>query len=261
MPHTTRSGRAPSNLIVIGTMKAGTTALHRYLRRHRDIHMSEPKELCFFYDAQSPRPLPHYSHKTCSFLPWSPGNRHRGIEWYKRHFHAGTPVRGESSPGYMSPTFPGVAARMAAVVPDARLLFLVRDPVARAVSQYRHHVRDGAERRPITEALSDSSSHYVLRSRYAERVSPFLRHFSQDRVLIAEQEDLLRDPIETLSYVLTFVGIPAGDASALVSRRPRRPPTRSSIPDAVGDPIREFVGPDAAAFRRLIGRVSMEVDW
>ena len=106
------------NLIVIGAAKCGTTSLHAYLDEHPEIAMSREKELHFFVDRKN----------------WG-----RGIEWYEAQFDASAPVRGESSPGYSAyPLYEGVAERMARVVPDAKLVYLVRDPVERVVSHYTH---------------------------------------------------------------------------------------------------------------------------
>lgn len=156
-----RPGVLP-NLIVIGAMKCGTTALHRYLDLHPEVAMSEPKELNFFF---GPERLDERDEPAAR----SAGNWHRGVGWYAMQFRP-APVRGEASPGYTSPSFPEAAERMARVVPEARLVYAVRDPVARAVSQYLHHRADGTERRPIEEALLDPASQYLARSLYHERL-------------------------------------------------------------------------------------------
>ena len=99
------------NLIVIGAPKGGTTSLHHYLGAHPDVFMSRRKELGLF-DRED----------------W----RDR-VEWYERQF----PDRprgyaGESSPAYsMHPTVAGVPERIHELLPDARLIYLVRDPVER----------------------------------------------------------------------------------------------------------------------------------
>jgi hypothetical protein len=249
LPRVTANEALP-HLIIIGAMKAGTSALHAYLDDHPDVAMSTPKELCFFYG-----PNPEESQGPSAIDPaeqteWSPGNWHRGIEWYRGHFRGDVPVRGESSPGYTSPSFPGVAARMGSVVPDALLIYLVRDPVARAVSQYHHHVRDGTERRPILEAVSDPASHYIIRSRYAERLAPFLEHFPLDRISIIVHEDLVAEPVETITEILRSVGI---DPSRWTLSRPPETTTRQ-VPSDVAEAIRSAVVDDVDALRDLLGR-------
>jgi hypothetical protein len=185
--------------VVVGAMKCGTSALHTYLAAHPDIAMSEPKEVNFFFGPATPPPG---SPDTW----WRHGQWHRGQEWYAAHFDGRRPVRGESSPGYTDPAHPEVPGRMAAVLPDVRLVYLVRDPVQRAVSQHRHHVRDGTEPRPPAEAVLDEDSQYLARSRYAERIAPFLEHFPREQLLVVVQERLLADRRGELRRVYRHVG-------------------------------------------------------
>jgi Sulfotransferase family len=181
-------------VIVIGAMKAATSAVHAYLDAHPCISMSRPKELNFFNGPPDP---PHDDESSW----WRTGQWHRGVEWYARQFDPEAAVTGESSPAYSAPSAPEVPARMAAVVPDVRLVYLVREPFDRALSQYRHHQRDGTERRPAVEALLDPGSQYLARSRYGERLEPFLHHFPRCRLHVVVQERLLtrrRDEVEEL---------------------------------------------------------------
>lgn len=155
------------DVVVIGAMKCATSAVHAYLDAHPDIAMAAAKELNFFNGAEEPSGPAEDA--------WIEGQWHRGIAWYAAQFDPTAPKRGESSPAYTSPSFPEVPARMASIVPEARLVYLVRDPVDRAVSQYLHHHRDGTERRPLDEAVLDPASQYLARSRYCERLDPTWR--------------------------------------------------------------------------------------
>ncbi|BBL81212.1 hypothetical protein RxyAA322_30660 [Rubrobacter xylanophilus] len=184
------------NLIVIGAMKCGTTALHRYLGMHPEVFMSSPKELNFFFGPEG-----------ASGGGWHRGNWHRGVRWYASRFDPGAPVRGESSPGYTSPDHPEAAGRMARLLPGARLVYLVRDPVERAVSQYLHHRAEGTERRGMREALLDPEGHYLRRSRYLVRLSPYLERFPRQNILILSQEELLERRREALGRVFRFAGV------------------------------------------------------
>jgi hypothetical protein len=207
-PADSATGALP-NLIVIGAMKSGTSALHRHLDCHPEIGMSRPKELNFFFgpvDSSCPGTDRHVMTCECP-QRWAEGNYHRGIGWYASQFDARLPVRGESSPQYTSPSRASVAVRMAQVVPEARLLYLVRDPLARAVSQYRHHHREGTERRPMHEALFNPSSQYISRGQYFQRLLPFLERFGKDQIAIVAQEELLADPHATLPKLFGFLGV------------------------------------------------------
>jgi hypothetical protein len=177
------------NLIVIGAGRCGTTSLHRYLDLHPEIAMSSPKELNFFSADSS----------------WN-----RGLAWYEAQFDPSAPVRGESSPSYAAaPVYPDATARLARTVPEARLIYLVRDPLERSLSAYRfRRYVLGHETRDLTEAVADlAMSRYVSLSRYAFQLERYLVHYSPDRILVLEQGDLWARRDETLRRVFAFVGV------------------------------------------------------
>lgn len=182
-----RRRAALPNLIVIGGLKCGTTSLHHYLNLHPDVQMSRPKELNFF----------------AAELNWP-----LGTEWYASHFSSDAPVRGESSPHYTNhPRFPGVAERMRSVVPDARLIYVVRDPVDRMVSHYLHNIAGGYDHRPLADALADPDSAYMHRGLYFMQLSRYLEHFPAKRIEIVTREELLRDRAATMRRVFGFAGV------------------------------------------------------
>lgn len=173
------------NLIIIGSMKCGTTSLHFQLRHHPQIAMSRNKELNFFVESR---------------------NWNRGVEWYSSRFPSGTAIRGESSPSYTSAArFPGVPGRMHAVVPDARLVYMVRDPIERLISNWVHCIADGTESRPLAEVAADEL--YVDRSRYWRQISAYLEHYPASRILVVSMEDLSRDQASTVRTVLEFLDV------------------------------------------------------
>lgn len=210
------------NLIVVGAMKCGTTALHYYLGLHPEVAMSAPKELNFFVDAYEPDvPDPEWRRHHDGIFERL-GNWRRGMGWYRRRFPPDAPVRGESSPSYTAPWFPGVADRMAEVVPDARIVYLVRDPVERAISHYMHARALGRESRDADEALAHPGSAYVAHGRYHSRLRPFLERFARERILVVAQEDLLADRRETMRSVYGFLGVDSAFwAPALARERER----------------------------------------
>lgn len=176
------------DFIVIGAMKSGTTSLFGYFDDHPDVWVSHPKELDFFLDR---------------------GNWDRGIDWYLSHF-AGAPsdaVLGEVSPSYsQTHLYPEVPHRMAALVPTARLVYIVREPVQRIRSMYAHLVIDGLESRPIDDAVKMNRD-YVETSRYAARIASFEPAFSEGRMQIITTEQLKAKPVDTLDEIASFVGI------------------------------------------------------
>jgi Sulfotransferase domain len=173
------------NLIVIGAAKCGTTSLHEYLDEHPQIAMSREKELHFFVDRKN----------------WG-----RGIPWYEAQFDASAPVRGESSPGYSAyPLYEGVPARMAATIPDAKLVYLVRDPVERVVSHYTHRTVNWPEMGTLEEALADAHVRewLVTPSRYWLQLEQYLEHFPPEQILVVDSDELRA----SLPRIFEFAGV------------------------------------------------------
>ena len=192
-----RRGALP-NLLVIGGLKCGTTSLHHYLNLHPDVQMSRPKELNFFV----------------AELNWS-----LGADWYMSHFRPEAPVRGETSPHYTNlPRFRGVAERIGSVAPNARLIYMVRDPIDRALSHYLHNVAGGYETRPIESALADRDSAYVHRGLYAMQLEPYLERFGAERVEIVTREELKRRREETMRRAFGLLGVDPSFSSPQFAR-------------------------------------------
>ena len=175
------------NLVVIGAQKCGTSALHYYLGLHPEISMSDPKELNFFI---------------------KPDEWRRGLEWYEGHFTEDAKIRGESSPNYTSfPRNKGVPRRMFKLIPEAKLIYLVRDPLERIVSAYIHNLSRRREKRALTTALAHPRSTYLVRSSYQRQVDAFLDFYPAESLLILEQGDLLDRRAETLQETFRFLGV------------------------------------------------------
>jgi hypothetical protein len=149
--------------------------------------MSRPKELNFFV----------------AELNWRLGR-----QWYASHFRAGDAVRGESSPHYTNrPRFEGVAERIADTLPDARLIYVVRDPIDRMLSHYLHNLGGGYDSRPLEEALSDPHTAYVDRGRYFFQLEPYLERFEPGRIELVPREELKRDRAGAMRRVFRFLGV------------------------------------------------------
>jgi hypothetical protein len=237
------SAGALPNLVIIGAMKCGTTSLHSYLDAHPDIAMAQPKELNFFFGSEE------------GGAGWSAGNWYRGRDWYAARFDAQAPVRGEASPGYTSPDHPEVAARMAGLIPGARLVYAVRDPIARALSQYWHHRRDGTETRDPEEALLDPASQYVARGRYFERLTPFLDTGAfTDRLAVVPQERLRDQPRATLRRLFGWLGVDDDQWSAdMDGRRNAAPGRPAPVSEEVRRRLRAAFHDDADRLRSFTG--------
>ena len=187
VPRRRRRHAALPNLIIIGGLKCGTTSIHHYLGLHPEIQMSKPKELNFFVHE----------------LNWD-----LGLPWYRGRFDSRFRVRGESSPHYTNqPRYMGVPERIADTVPDARLIYMVRDPISRILSHWRHATGAGYETRPMEEVLGRDDQTYVTRSRYWTQLQPYLEHFPREQIEVITQEELQSEREETMRKAFRFAGV------------------------------------------------------
>jgi hypothetical protein len=182
-------GDCIANFFVIGGAKCGTSSLHFYLDQHPQISMSAVKEPCVFSEPE-----------------WLP--RH---ESYEGMFDCTAFRRGEASTSYARWPVEGDAARrISEAVPEAKLVYLVRSPVDRIVSDYVQLVAIGVEERPIDEALrdfSDPHNLYVCASRYGMQIDHYLEYFDPSSLLVVEQSDLRERREEALRAVFDFLDV------------------------------------------------------
>ena len=216
---------AHPGFVIVGCQKGGTSSLHRYLVQHERLFPADIKEVHFF-DGGLDQAWDKYAEGEPLYRSYFP-KRREVAEVDGPAF--------EASPCYMfNPLAP---ARMAQLVPDAKLVALLRDPVERAISHYFHEVRRGRESLDILDALEAESARlagpvadgdykdprwinqsYVTRGRYAEQLARLFEHFDRDRVLVVESGEFFSDPARTVQRVLSFVGI--GEAALPINYRP-----------------------------------------
>jgi hypothetical protein len=174
--------------IIIGAMKCGTTSLYYYLNKHPEISMSEIKELDYFVAEK---------------------NYNKGMKWYESNFNGQARAYGEASTNYTKyPTFRGVPQRMHSVVPDAKLIYVVRDPIDRIISHYIHNYSKGKENGNISEVLSKlDNNHYVAVSKYYMQVKQYLSYYSKENMLIIAAEELREQRQSTLKTIFRFLNV------------------------------------------------------
>lgn len=176
------------NLIGCGAGKSGTTSLYYYLSEHPDIYMALAKEVHFFSE--------YY---------------HRGIAWYKKQFsnHGNEKIVGEFSTSYMLNEH--VPRRMSEIVPDAKLLFIFRNPIDRAYSNYWSALNIGVQASGSTfsEVIRSQEGYekYIVGGLYYEHLLRFLEYYAQEKIFIILTEELRNDPIRQLASCYKFLDV------------------------------------------------------
>ncbi len=154
------------DFIVAGARRCGTTWLHRCLAEHPEIALPAATKELFFFDRN-----------------WA-----RGADWYARHFRGCPPgrLRGEVSPSYF--TAPEAPARIKGLLPDVRLVFVLRNPLERAVSLY-HHLHIGGDIDVPLEAALDTGHDFLREGFYAEHLQRYRDLFADGRIFVLIRED------------------------------------------------------------------------
>lgn len=252
--------RALPDFLVLGGQRCGTSSLYRYLGAHPDVVASVRKETEYFSREYQ-----------------------RGPEWYRAHFPlalrrgihhriAGLPLSTfEATPDYLFD--PRAPLRVRTTLPDARFIVLLREPVERAFSHYRHMRRlgfeglsfaasvacederispdlDRAARDPdhrLGDALRFS---YAARGEYAVQLERWFEHFPRSSFLVLDSQDLFDDTRRAMHQVCSFLGLrPWAPTDPVNHSRPQHtdPTLEESLPDAVRARLEErFAAPNAA---------------
>jgi len=180
------------NLFILGAMKCGTTSLHNYLDMHPDVCMSSDKE-------------PHYLSFNCY---------HYSADDFYSLWSTDSRYLGESSTSYSKLQLaPDTPQRIRTVSPEAKFIYMVRDPVDRMQSHYNHSVACSMESESPEVAFTGdlSSNNYVLTSSYFLQIKRYIDIFGSDRILIIDSDELRIDRDAVMGQVYSFLGLPAVD--------------------------------------------------
>jgi hypothetical protein len=243
--------RALPDAVILGAMKSGTSSLHYHLVQQPGVIEPLRKEVHYF-DV----------------------NFARGEAWYRAHFGrvGAAGLNLDSSPYYLF--HPAVPLRLQALVPHAKLIVLLRDPVRRAYSHYWHERDKGRESLSFEEAidaeverlgnshrrladgsLERSREHqhfsYLARGRYAEQLDSWFACFPRGQFLVLRFEDLARDPLGILNVTLDFLGLPRAGTVSLEARNTREYPP---MDHATAARLREYFEPHDRRLEALLGR-------
>jgi Sulfotransferase family len=188
------------NLFLIGSMKSGTSYLSELLGAHPAIFMSAEKEPTYFVD-------PTVLRRDWPRM-WAQGYW-RSEERYLNLFAAAgdAAVIGEGSTCYAKlPMYTHVVDRILAFNPQARFIYIMRDPIERTISHYWHFVGSSKERRPMLAAIQ-ANPEYTNVSYYARQLAEYLRHVERERIFVLTFEELLASPAEQMSRIYAWLGV------------------------------------------------------
>jgi hypothetical protein len=211
----TRVGRLP-DFVVAGVPKGGTTSLFYYLQPHPQVWMPANKELHFFSN-----------------------NFARGEDWFRAQFAGARPehVTGEMSAEYLQ--HPRAVERMAELIPDVKVVAILRHPVERAYSHYQmqrakfsatESFRDIVERELAggVEAVPQPHAPYLRGGRYHEHIQRFLQHYPRSSLLVLLMDDLKREPVRVYRELCAHIAVDSDPLPENLGRRYNRTmPVRS----------------------------------
>jgi hypothetical protein len=175
------------NFIIIGAMKCATSTLHDQLAAQSGIFMSTPKEPNFFSDDAQ----------------WN-----KGIEWYGSLFENAKEqdICGESSTHYTKlPDYLKTLERMRRRLPDVKLIYVMRHPLDRLISQYMHEWTERTITLPI-EAAVKNYPRLVEYGLYSAQLKPYMDVYGTDKILPVFTERLMTCPEIELQRVCDFLG-------------------------------------------------------
>jgi hypothetical protein len=253
---------AKPDFIIIGAQKAGTTSLYAWMTAHPDVLRARKKEPQFFNRRYDAEPVRVY------WLDFPSRFRIAVLRAARRR----AVMTGEASTLYLpDPLVPG---RVAPVLPDVKLIAILREPVDRAISNYWMERNRGNEPLPLDAAMRHEQSRgvpdvdrvggvnaagrpvrawgYVTRGRYAEQLDRWLEHYPRSQLLILEFDDLASDPLGVYRQALEFIGVDPDVAG------PPRFETRNAGSRSTTDPdtvewLREQFAEPNRALNELVG--------
>ncbi len=203
----------PPEIYLIGSQKSGTTSLAYMLSQHPDLVLSNPKEVHFFSES------------------WS-----KGLVWYEKHFlNPKNKICIDASTSYsMAPLtqtynckglkklYQNVPERIFSVNPQAKFIFIMRDPVERTYSGYRHYYSRGQEQKSFINAIKDDSFYLDISNYYGQLVL-WLEYFPIDAFLFLLFEDFKSSPEASLKKCFQFIGVESDTVNNIVLKKPRNP--------------------------------------
>lgn len=251
--------RAKPNTFIIGAQKGGTSSLHTYLAKHPNVVSAHEKELHFFSGGLKPN-IDNYK---------------KGKLWYRSNYPLVTSnnksVVLDSTPFYSF--HPLAAARIKRFDSNAKFIFLLRDPVERAISHYYHTVRHGFEKKSILDALTSEESRlqaalleenfkelsyrvhsYKTRGLYLDQIKRYLKFFPKEQLLILNSEDFFKDPKATTEKTTQFLDLDFAPLCDIKFESHNVGKNKSDVPEKVRDYLSDYYKEPNKALFEYLGR-------
>jgi len=195
------------NFLICGAQKSGTTSLQEKMGQHPNIYIPEgiiiggttvQREIHFFESKDE------YNSETT-------GHWQNGIDWYRQQFngHNGEMAVGEKTATYLKNAHI-TAPRIQGTIPDARLLFILRDPRKRAYSQYWMHRRNSGDTCSFRELLEADVGGMRSQGHYAEQLKIFLNYFDREQLQVFTLQQLEKQPLLVYRRSYRHVGVDDG---------------------------------------------------
>ena len=179
------------DFVVIGAMKSGTTTLYEDLRQHPDVHLLDKESGLLSGTREGRSPAPRTLDRIERALSEAPASS----------------LCGEVATTYaMLPQFPGVIEAASLLPRHPRVIYILREPVARIISHHHHDVSDGRLSVGVDEAVR-TDNRLIDYTRYAEQIEPWIDLVGRDNVLLLKFEDYMSDRERGFSSVLSFLGL------------------------------------------------------
>ncbi len=256
--------RALPDFLILGVQRGGTTSLYNYLCQHPWVAAASGKELHFFDNQYEPTLASYRAHFPLKYRLVLHRRRKRGFSRQRA-------LTGEASPYYLY--HPLVPQRVAAHLPQARLIALLRNPAERAVSHYWHEHRKGREPLEMLAAFEAEAERiapewqavasgqvphspilqrhsYLSRGHYAEQLERWWAHFPRPQLLVLRSEDLFEKPQTVFEQVEAFLGLPHYTGMHF---RPLNAGQYVEPPPAVSRFLRDYYAPHNARLQALLG--------
>lgn len=252
------------DFLIIGVQRGGTTSLYHYLLQHPDVYGATTKQVEYFSN-----------------------NYDKTTTWYRSHFpmrwrrtlheRLDKPfVTGEASTGYM--LIRTAARRAKKLLPDTKIIVLLRNPVNRAYSHYNHVVKNGKENLSFRKAVEKeqeriegerqkteqdpsyiSSAYrthtYLTRGKYTEFLRPWFEQYDREKMMILKSENLFQNPRDTTNKVFRFLGIQEHELKNYHQINNRK---YDEIDDDLREELKAYYQEYNADLEELIGR---DMDW